>query len=659
MFKILNQTNGNAHTIEDFRVSQDVADHTIALVYMPWGGVARGSIALGILKQLARRVGVNVDIYYLNIKFAEMLGFEFYESISGGEPLMPEWFFSYALFGPDGLGVMKNSWEDLMSSSFARTVKQSMAQAGWTEEKRREVIDIIPHYIDDCLASIDWSSYKAVGFSSTFAQTTPSLLLAKRIKERHPEIKTMLGGANADSEIGLEILNSFDWMDYVVHGEAENTFPKLIYNILSGNRFDKIPGVSMRSGSEIIASNNTSMVLKDLNESPLPDYTDYVKEVERLGLSKYLTIVLPFESSRGCWWGAKAHCTFCGLNGGTMAFRKKDPDRVYEEIVTISNEYRCLRLDAVDNIIDTGYMDTLLPRLAEADIDLSLFYEVKASLTKEEIQRLSSAGVNRIQPGIESLNTEILRLMRKGTTAGQNIQLLKWCLEFGISPSWNLLYGFPGEIPEQYLDYPRVLRAIMHLHPPAGVNPVVFERFSPYHFEKEKFNLKLKPISYYSMLYPEHLVDFEKLAYYFEGEWEGSQNIEEYIAPTKEVFKQWAESWEERKIFFVYEKGPGFVTLFDNRPLNPGSKISVRRIKLNEIQSKIYMLCDSIQSFTTIQQVLNNSFKTPPTVEQTRATLDRLVHHGLMFRESERYLSLAVRKKKLMTRDIDSATQDN
>jgi len=362
MLTILNQNGGELHAKQDFRVPQEFADHSIGLIYMPWGGAARGSIALGILKQLASRVGVNADIHYLNIKFAEMLGFEFYESISDGEPLMPEWFFSYALFGLDGLGLMKNSWEDLMSSKFAHKIKQSMEQAGWTDEKRQEVIDLIPRYIDDCLTSVDWSKYKMVGFSSTFAQTTPSLLLANRIKDRCPDVKIVLGGANADAEIGLEILKGFDWIDYVVHGEAENTFPRLIQNVFSGNCFEKIPGVSMRNGSEIIASNNTSMALKDLNESPMPDYTDYVKEVERLGINKYLTIVLPFESSRGCWWGAKAHCTFCGLNGGTMAFRQKNPNRVYEEIVTISNKYRCLRLDAVDNIIDTGYMDTLLPR---------------------------------------------------------------------------------------------------------------------------------------------------------------------------------------------------------------------------------------------------------------------------------------------------------
>jgi hypothetical protein len=57
--------------------------------------------------------------------------------------------------------------------------------------------------------------------------------------------------------------------------------------------------------------------------------------------------------------------------------------------------------------------------------------------------------------------------------------------------------------------------------------------------------------------------------------------------------------------------------------------------------------------------MLNNTFKTPPTDEQTKATLDRLVQHGLMFREAERYLSLAVRRKKLISADPDLVAMDN
>ena len=627
------------------QIAAALAEPAVGLVFMPWGAAERGSIALGILKQCARNIGVDSDIHYLNIKLAEMMGVERYKGIVNSSALLPEWFFSYSLFGPGGSGMIKNSWEDLPTTPGGKLIQELLVEAGVTEEICQEVLALIPRYIDNCLTAIDWSKYKIVGFSTTFAQTISSLMLAKRIKERYPEVKIVFGGANVDSVMGFELIKAFDWVDYVVHGEAEKTFPKLVKNVLEESYFENVPGVSMRQGEDLIDGHATSNPLKDLNESPAPDYTDYYTQLDQYGLRKDLAIMLPFESARGCWWGEKAHCTFCGLNGSTMAFRKKDPLRVYDEIIGIASKYKCLSLEAVDNILELGYMEHLLPKLIDADLDLSIFYEVKASLSKKEIRLLSEAGVRTIQPGIESLSTEVLRIMRKGMTAIQNIQLLKWCFDFNILPLWNILYGFPGETAELYRDYPRIIRSIMHLHPPYSEGPIVFERFSPYHFEREKFKLKLRPSRAYPLLYPEQLMDYDNLAYYFDGEWEKEQDPEEYMAPAKEVIALWKETWKDRTVYFNYEKGPSFSTLFDNRPLKGGKELVPRRIKLNEIQSSIFTLCDQIQSIKTIQQMLEKRFESPPSLQQTEAMLNKFVDQGLIFREADRYLSLAVRRK--------------
>lgn len=618
----------------------------LALVSMPWGGISRASIALGILKQCARRMGVGVDVHYLNMRFAESLGTNLYHTISENSAFFPEWFFSCALFGPNGLGLISNSLEDLRSTDLGRTMLRGLEELGSSEATSRKIVDeLIPRFIDDCLTSIDWSKYKVIGFSNIFAQTLSSLLLAKRIRERHPGIAIVFGGANMDSEMGFEIIKAFDWVDYVVHGEAEESFPRLLGYILAGQSFDKLPGVSIRRGAKVTPGFADSQMISDLNESPIPDYSDFLREADRLGLSKQVRISLAFESSRGCWWGAKAHCTFCGLNGKSMSFRKKSPSRVYEEIINIANQYRCLTLTAVDNIMDLDYFETLLPKLAEANFDLTLFYEVKASMSRDQVRKLAAAGVTQIQPGIESFNTEILRMMRKGVTAIQNIQLLKWCLEFGIVPHWNILYGFPGESPDQYDGLPAIFRQLYHLRPPVGVASVKFERFSPYHVEREKFKLTLRPLSFYGMIYPQHLVAFDKVAYYFEGDWQGrQQDPEEYIKPTLKAFEEWSDLWAQNKVFFDYEKGPDFLTIYDNRPLRPGGTLAARKRNLNDLQSKIYLYCDEIRSFTSIQATLSSIHGGHVDESKTRTLLDQFVNSGLMFREGDRYLSLAVRR---------------
>lgn len=625
------------------------ANDPIALVYMPWGSVARGSIAIGILKECAKQIGVKTDVHYLNIKFAEKIGLELYESISEASAFFPEWFFSSVLFGPQGLGLLKNSWEDLLSTQLGSKMAERLKElTNGSEELCLKIVnDYVPQYIDECLASVDWSQYRVVGFSATFAQTLASLLLAKRIKDRHPDTRIVLGGANVDSEMGFEVIKACDWIDYVVHGEAERSFPQLLKNIYNDDYSQKIPGISVRRGTEIVPGFSDAQLLHNLNESPMPDYSDFMREAKRANIDKRFRIKLSFESSRGCWWGAKAHCTFCGLNGQNMAFRKKEPERVYDEVLKLAGEYRCLQLNATDNILDMGYFKQLLPRLAEANFDLSLFYEVKANLTREQVRKLAASGITQIQPGIESFDTELLRMMRKGVTAIQNIQLLKWCYEDGIDAYWNILYGFPGERPEQYKDLPRLLRLLSHLRPPSGFSPVIFERFSPYHFEKEKFKLTLTPFPLYPMLYPSP-VEYDKVAYYFHGKWEGQTvDPQEYISPALEVQQEWLARWEEGRTVFYYEKGPGFLTLYDNRPLVKGAGLRFRRQNLNEKQARVYLFCDEKRSFKAIEQMLNEGSENPVPEEKLRIMLDQFVEHGLMFSENDSYLSLAVKKSAI------------
>src|SRR5207247_2316701 len=98
------------------------------------------------------------------------------------------------------------------------------------------------------------------------------------------------------------------------------------------------------------------------------------------------------------------HCTFCGLNGGTMAFRSKTPRRALNELEHLVDRWRLTNVEAVDNILDMKYFNDMLPALARASRSLQIFYEVKSNLSRAHVRILSEAGVNRIQPGIESLS---------------------------------------------------------------------------------------------------------------------------------------------------------------------------------------------------------------------------------------------------------------
>jgi hypothetical protein len=89
-----------------------------------------------------------------------------------------------------------------------------------------------------------------------------------------------------------------------------------------------------------------------------------------------------------------------------MTFRRKSPERAYQEFVDLMN-YGVKLIHAVDNILDFRYFTTLLPELAKLKHDCEIFYEIKSNVTYEQVRLLRSSGCRWLQPGIESLSTPV------------------------------------------------------------------------------------------------------------------------------------------------------------------------------------------------------------------------------------------------------------
>ena len=104
--------------------------------------------------------------------------------------------------------------------------------------------------------------------------------------------------------------------------------------------------------------------------------------------------------------------------------------------------------------------------LCESGKRFRLHYELKASVTREELEKMHRGGLFSVQPGIESFSTHILRIIRKGTTGMQNLELLKCTTRLGINNLYNILTGFHGESEEDYGLQRELIRRIPHLQPP-------------------------------------------------------------------------------------------------------------------------------------------------------------------------------------------------
>src|SRR5207247_10466074 len=125
----------------------------------------------------------------------------------------------------------------------------------------------------------------------------------------------------------------------------------------------RIPGIVFRTSNESVATGPAAPI-RDLDTLPIPDFSDYFRDLTQSTVAAVVVPTLLFETSRGCWWGASSHCTFCGLNGGTMAFRSKSAGRVLGELDYLVKRWHIDSVEAVDNILDMKYFNDVLHSLA-------------------------------------------------------------------------------------------------------------------------------------------------------------------------------------------------------------------------------------------------------------------------------------------------------
>lgn len=604
--------------------------HDVALVVVPFADVDRPAIGVSLLKAEVARAGFDCTVHYLNFDLAELIGKQLYLILSESLPaesLVGEWFFSDLVFGDEvppaeqyAKRVLARMADDTLLADImrARTVR-----AGFIERSARKILADGP---------------RIVGFSTTFHQTCCCLAIARRLKQMPDPPVIVFGGANCEGEMGMQMLRSFPWIDHVCTGEGDVAFPALVERTLRGGDVHGIAGIISQGHDTALT---TPDLVEHLNDLPDPEYDDYFARLRDAGSALQIVAELPVETSRGCWWGAKHHCTFCGLNGATMPFRSKSPERAFDEIRRLSERWGVSKINCVDNILDMRYFDSLFPRLASAQLGLEFFYEVKANLNRSQVHALRAGGVRTIQPGIESFSNKVLQLMDKGCTGLQNIQLLRWCEEEGIDVAWNLLAGFPDESPVEYERQAEWLPQLMHLQPPTSCSPIRLDRFSPLYTRAESFGLKrVRPTSAYFYAFPLGTRELARLASFFDFDYGDDRVPANYLGAARRAVDKWitlhGTDIPGRPRFDAVLRDDG-VDLTDTRPC---ATQPARRLAGAEAQ--LYVTCDQAQSLASLQQ--RCGALVPPA--EMQAMLDGWVADRIAIEMDGRYLSLAVLRNR-------------
>ena len=601
----------------------------VALISMPTLSGRFPSFQLALLKSMLEKEGIPAQPFSMFMYFGTHIGWQINEAIADVWPsLVGEWVWSKTAFGDD----FKTNDEEYFGH-YERIFHAICSQAGCSIEQIKRIRDkSAKSFIDFCVNSTDWSRFGLIGFSVCFQQLLASVSLARALKAKYPHIPIIMGGAGFEDDIADEIIRGCPSVDYIHCGDAEATFPEMIRRLYNGQSMEGQQGILWRDNGEIKFAGRAPN-FQNMNATPVPDFDEYFYSRREGGYQNFdgaTEVLLPIETARGCWWGMKNHCTFCGLNRNGMEFRAKDAENVLEQLEALTRKYGIFHFNAIDNIVAPEYAETLFARLAEAKTDIRIHYEVRPNLGRTQLRNMLRGGLFSIQPGVESLSTNVLKIMRKHTTGMRNLELIKWCTYYGINNLYNILVRFPGETPADYQLQSEIVAKVPHFQPPYAIVKARADRGSPMFTEPETQSISLLyPAACYKYIFPKGQFNLRRVSYYFDHHMSNVVTDEDYSQLFNGV-AEWQVRWRSgNRPYMKYRKTWSSVVIDDNR------NCKFHRYKYSDRAAAVYEHCADAKPRADIAAKHRDD-------AELDAILQDFVDKDLMIFLDGKYLSLAL-----------------
>jgi len=257
-------------------------------------------------------------------------------------------------------------------------------------------------------------SAKFIGFSIFKRNFNFTLSLAERIKQKFPDKQIILGGPEA---FFLKDNKKYSFISHFVIGEGETPLLSIVKGSLR----------KFYSFEEI----------DNLDTLPLYDFNC-------LDIKKYSGI-LPLLSSRGCPY----QCNFCSERLLSKKFRYHSPEYVLDQIKSLQNKYKTNYFVFCDSLINykRQWLDRFCALLIKSNLKIN--WEAQLRIEKdfplELAKLLKQSGCYNLFIGLESASDKILKLMNKGFTAKNALEMFKVLKKGNLHFEVSLIFGYPGE----------------------------------------------------------------------------------------------------------------------------------------------------------------------------------------------------------------------
>jgi ribosomal peptide maturation radical SAM protein 1 len=445
------------------------------------------------------------------------------------------------------------------------------------------------------------------------------------------------------------LLEMFPEIDFVVNGEGELPLSQLILQLTDLQDHEDlppIPGLVTRN-----AENKGTPVsfcqMNTLSKLPPPDYDDYFHLLEDFGPEKTFFPTLSAEISRGCWWhrargtGKPTGCAFCNLNLQWAGYRSKTPPQVVSEIDHLTAKHKTLSVAFMDNLLPVKESQNIFEKFARLKKDFRLFAEIRASTPRRVLEAMQVAGIEEVQVGIEALSTRLLNKLNKGTTAIQNLEIMKHCEELGIANVSNLILHFPGSDDEDVqetlrnLEFALPFRPLRFVHFWLGLASPVWQNPGAFGLSAV-FNHPNYNHPNYAVMFPPDV--FRSVRFMIQAYRGDLGHQRKLWQPVKKKIRAWKRTYagihegHSRAPILSFRDGRDFLIIrqkrLDAEPLTH---------RLLGTSRAIYLFC---QRHRSLKSILGHF----PKVAEDKIVpfLQMMVDKKLMFEENGNYLSLAV-----------------
>ncbi len=603
----------------------------IALISTPWPLFNRPSIQLGALKAFVKEKlpHIQVDSHHVYLSIAAALGYDLYAKISESTWLAEPLYAT--LLYPDRADTIERFWQK-------RYRRLGLVEKPSCQELCSKIKKLSSRVID----KEKWENYFLVGFSICFGQLTSSLWFIKEIRQRIAGIKIVVGGPACAGDMGKSLLRSFPEIDFVIQGEGELPLVHLVKSFEDSQGHAPEAAIRGLISRHFHTGPETVSQVPNLDELPIPEYDDYFKHLKSFAPENTFLPKIPMEISRGCWWRKKVGpkgrgCAFCNLNLQWHGYRAKSHNRAIKELEELIKKYQILSISFMDNLLPAKGLEQLFNRIQGVGKDLHLFSELRATTPSGILAAMGGAGMCEVQVGIESLSSMLLRKLNKGTTAIDNMEIMKNCEAPGCpNLTGNLILGFPSSDEQDVAETLACLEFTFPFRPLKGIpfwlgyGSGVFEMPDAYGIKR------LRNHPYYAHFFPPEVLRGLRLM--VQGYQGGIRYQNRIWKPVKEKLKEW------RNTYMELHRVPGAGPILSYQDGRDFMIIRQRHIddydmthRLHGTSRRIYLFCQTQRSMPQILSRFPGFGE-----EKVGPFLNMMVDKHLMFNEGEKYLSLAV-----------------